>query len=974
MENSSEARQDLIDASRAAFVDRSINHKVELRPRLVVNDWQRKEKIIYELDKQLRNCTEFWFSVAFISMSGLILLLNVFEYLKDKNVKGHIITTDYLTFSEPKALRKLLEIPFIDCKVATNESFHTKGYCFKNIDGSFTTLIGSSNITGGALTANKEWNVKTTSLENGEFTFEFIREFETLWNNKDAISLSESWIKKYEVQYKEKNETEEKNVRLRTRVIEPNLMQQNAAKALSDMREDGKKRALLIAATGTGKTYLSAFDVRGYKPKRLLFLVHREQILNKAAESFKDVLGMNIEIGFLTGQKKDREVQYLFSTVQTMSKPEVFKSFRPDYFDYIVIDEVHKAGAPSYRRLINYFKPEFLLGMSATPDRPDKENIYELFDYNIACDIRLKQAMEYNLVCPFHYFGVADISVDGVEVDDDDFNRLATPERAKRIIEKANYFGYSGDRVKGLIFCSRKDSAQELSRLLNEQGLRTVALTGDDSIEYRESMVERLEQDENDETALDYILTVDIFNEGIDIPNINQVIMVRPTESSIIFIQQLGRGLRKLPTKEYVVVIDFIGNYKNSFMIPMALSGDRTYNKDNLRRFTTEGTLMIPGMSSINFDEIAKETIYKTIDNARFSEVALLKREFDTFRNQIGRIPTVKDFDRYGVIDIMRIVDKCGSYYDFLTKYYGDDYKVRFSEDQAKMLRYISQKLLPGKRPHELVMLKKCIEDTEDYLYGSWVSEMENTYKISPDIRIKKSLFNNLTNEFTRNALRSKFSSCVFIAESMNDFKVSDIFKSYLKNSEFRNAVKDIVESGLVKCRTDYQNCYKDTSFSLYQKYTYEDVLRLLNWPNDMNAQNIGGYFYKEEFKTMIVFINYDKDDDAIQYHDRFFNENKLIALSKAPRKVDSSDANHIYKRTPEDKDNRIFLFVRKNKDDNASKEFYFLGEVNAIGSPDPVQVPDNNNPGKTKNAFEITYILETPVRHDIYDYLTANI
>ena len=255
---------------------------------------------------------------------------------------------------------------------------------------------------------------------------------------------------------------------------------------------------------------------------------------------------------------------------------------------------------------MSYFKPSFLLGMSATPDRPDRENIYELFDYNIALDIRLKDALENNLLCPFHYFGIADIKVNGEPLQEEaDFNDLTTEERVERIIEQSEYYGFSGDRVKGLIFCSHVNEARILSQELNKRrkdnrrNWRTAYVTGDTSIELREEYVRKLQSDSDDD-ILDFIITVDTFNEGIDIPKVNQIIMLRPTESSIIFIQQLGRGLRKNSIgKEYLVAIDFIGNYKKSFLIPVALSGDNTYDKDNLRKYITEGSSVIPDFLSV---------------------------------------------------------------------------------------------------------------------------------------------------------------------------------------------------------------------------------------------------------------------------------------------------------------------------------------------------------------------------------------
>ncbi len=402
-------------------------------------------------------------------------------------------------------------------------------------------------------------------------------------------------------------------------------MQVEAIQGLERLRENGQDRGLLISATGTGKTYLSAFELRNYNPKRALFIVHREQIGKQALNSFRNVFGDTRSMGILSGTSKVVDKDFIFSTIQTLSKDEILQSFDKNEFDYIIIDEVHKAGANSYQKIVNYFNPKFLLGMTATPERSDDFDIFKMFNYNIAYEIRLQQALEEDLLCPFHYFGVSDVTIDGIELDDKiDFKYLVAEERVKHIIDKINFYGYCGERVKGLIFCSDKKEAKELSDIFNTKGYKTVALTGESLQEEREKAIERLEQDET-LNSLDYIFTVDIFNEGVDIPSVNQVVMLRPTKSSIIFVQQLGRGLRKNKFKEYVVIIDFVGNYNSNFLIPIALSGDRTFNKDTIRKYVMEGTRVIPGCSTINFDEVSKKKIFESIDLANFNNIKLIK-------------------------------------------------------------------------------------------------------------------------------------------------------------------------------------------------------------------------------------------------------------------------------------------------------------------------------------------------------------
>ena len=274
---------------------------------------------------------------------------------------------------------------------------------------------------------------------------------------------------------------------------------------------------------------------------------------------------------------------------------------------------------------MSYYKPRLWLGMTATPDRPDDENIYAMFNHQILLDLRLQQALEQNLLCPFHYFGITEFVDDNLKPGDlADFSKLTSDARVRHILRQVKLFGYSGTRVKGLMFCSTNKEAQELSRKFNAAGLRTLALSGEDPQQTREEAISKLTADSGDE--LDYILTVDIFNEGVDIPEVNQVVLLRQTQSPIVFIQQLGRGLRKSPGKEYLVVIDFIGNYDNNYMIPVALSGDRSYQKDSMRKTLIANT--IPGNSTIHFDVIARERIFKAIDAARTNSMAELRNAY----------------------------------------------------------------------------------------------------------------------------------------------------------------------------------------------------------------------------------------------------------------------------------------------------------------------------------------------------------
>ena len=968
--------QKLQNGIETAFVDGNVVSDLFWRPQFLSNNYQEGKKVISTVEEELLHCDQFQISVAFITLSGVEPLLQTFKELEKRGVRGRILTTDYLTFSEPKALEKLDQLYNIDLRMYKTEGekggFHTKGYIFQN-EGRYNIILGSSNMTASALTVNKEWNARIISTEEGEFAQHLLQEFESFWESERTIKFGEC-AEQYTIKYEAAKEQRKRAARetipsLEQYVLEPNSMQVEFIRNLHELVEDGKDKALLISATGTGKTYASAFALRNEGPERILFVVHREQIARQALDSYQRVFGSEDTFGLVSGSHKEFEEKYVFATMQMMAKQDTLNRYNPDDFDVIVIDEVHRAGAESYQRIMSYFRPKLWLGMTASPERTDGYDIYSLFDHNIAYEIRLQQALEEDLLCPFHYFGITEITVNGELLSEDmSFSNLTSDNRVEHIIREAEYYGFSGDRVRGLVFCSRKDEAKELSSKFNARGYRTEFICGEDTQEKREECIERLTGDNTDD-ALDYIFTIDIFNEGVDIPEINQVIMLRSTQSPIIFVQQLGRGLRKANDKDFVVVLDFIGNYANNYMIPIALSGDRSYNKDSMRKYVAEGTRIIPGSSSVHFDEIARKQIYESIDNAKTNTIQLLKDSYRNLKYKLGRIPDIRDFEEHGSIDVMKFIEKCGSYYAFLRKY-EPDYTVKLNKVEEQIVEYISTKLATGKRIHELEMLN-LITRRNDRLWFYFSQIMKAQYGIVLTKEERRSLFLNLTNKFGKDTEKKKFNSCIFLDENDEEFAVSKSFDQMLRNNEdFFYIVTELIDFGISRYKKLYASRYKDTNLELYQKYTYEDVCRLLNWDTNMNAQNIGGYFYDKGTKTLPVFINYEKDDDAIAYEDRYISNTELIALSKHPRRVDSTDADHIYKRTEEDKNNRIFLFVRKNKDDKETKEFYFLGEVFAVGEPNQIQMQTPE--GKTDNAFEINYHMDVPVREDIYNYITG--
>lgn len=485
---------------QTAFIDAGTISNLAYKPQFVSNDYKNGHKVLASIEGELTSCDEFAISVAFITMSGITPILQTLKDLEQRGISGRILTTDYLMFSEPKALDKLAQLKNIQLKMYrtgdSEEGFHTKGYIFRDKE-IYRIIVGSSNITLNALTRNREWNTRLVSTDHGEYTKQIICEYETLWNapnSTDYDEFIEYYRTRYEIVKKQRSIARQNSIpSIEQYRLQPNKMQIEFINSLKKLKTQGASRALLISATGTGKTFASAFALREENVKKALFLIHREQIAKQAIISYRKVFGNMRTFGLLSGNSKDYEADYVFATMQMMAKTETLERFRRDEFDTIIIDEVHRAGTESYQKIMRYFQPKFWLGMTASPDRTDNFDIYKLFDHNIVYEIRLQQALEENLLCPFHYFGITDLEIDGEVFDDNsgvrNFVNLVCDARVEYIIKQAEYYGFCGERVKGLIFCSRKDEAQELSDKFNARGYRTIFLSGDTSLAKREECV-----------------------------------------------------------------------------------------------------------------------------------------------------------------------------------------------------------------------------------------------------------------------------------------------------------------------------------------------------------------------------------------------------------------------------------------------------------------------------------------------------
>lgn len=927
-------------------------------PRLVMN--HAGSTVEHAIVEELSRCDAFTFSVAFISPGAIAQLK---QQLTDFTGTGCVITSDFLGFNQPQAFAELLNLSHhtgIDVRRHTAKGFHPKGYVFDR-GRSFTAIIGSSNLTSAALSQNHEWNLRVSAAQGSDL----VAQLERVLADQLAASepLTQEWIDEYAARYvappPRRAGTLTPSDDLATVTITPNAMQQDALIALDLARANGAERAIIVSATGTGKTILSALAAREVNPARLLFVVHREQILDRTIVEYRRVLGGPAnDFGKLAGGSKQLDRRYVFATVQTLSQPSVLSAIAPDAFDLVIVDEAHRAGAESYRRVIDHLKPAFLLGMTATPERTDSFNVYELFHYNVPYEIRLHHALEEEMLSPFHYYGVADVTfADGTTTTDEtELRLLITPERVQYLLEAMDRYCQAGVAPRGLIFCSRKDEARALSVELNARDfrgrkLRTVALTGDDSVALREEAVRELELGN-----LDYILTVDIFNEGVDIPTINQVIMLRQTQSAIVFVQQLGRGLRLADNKDYLVVIDFIGNYANNFMVPIALFGDETLNKESLRERLNETVEAgaLPGLSSVSFDEISRARVLEAIASTALDSMANLKTALIAMQNRVGTVPALWDFYRFESVDPVLLATRKGHYPDLVQSLL----RIRhdLSPEASRALSLLSREVLSAKRLEEFVLLERLLAQRTVNLIE--IAEAFRARALPGDELSVRTAIDTLALRGYSQGDQSRYG--VGVAEQVGDsVRLTHAFSdSFGSSPVLATAVADLVKTGIALTEDRY---VADRPFTPGMQYSRRDAARIVGWSRSV-ASTVYGYKTDEALGVCAAFSTLNKAegvDASTAYEDALLDPSSMRWFSKNNRNLQSRDIKPVIAGAVD-----LHVFVKK--DDAEGSDHYYLGQATVA---EAVETTMPGADGQPLPVVSMTLRFDEPIRQGLFDY-----
>jgi len=831
-------------------------------------------KFIDKLKRSIDMCKAFYFSVSFIKKPGLRLLATNMEAAIARGARGCLLTSTYQNFTDVESLQFFYSLQErypdrFSCRLdrecfhdfnGNTVGFHSKGYLFEFEDHT-ELLVGSSNITVYALLKNVEWDVSVMEDDAKETYAAAKEEFDALWEH--TLPLTMDLINEYKTRLYYSIERWDMDYEIANSEIKPNYMQRRALKELNRVRAMGASRALITASAGSGKTFLAAFDALNFNPKRLLYIVHEGSILMKSYETFSRVFGSDKSYGIYNGEYKESEADFVFSTNITMANS--LELFEPHTWDYIIIDECHHATAETYRRIIEYFEPQFLLGITATPERMDGEDVLSLFDQNVPYELRLRDAIINGLVVPFQYYGIRDELIEyGLKETKghrfvEQFSDEAHCDFIYRMIEKHRQ---PGQKLKALAFCRDISHAIRMSQAMEEY-YNTRYLTGRNSVGERV----RAYKDLQDESAeLEILFTVDILNEGVDIPGVNMVLFLRPTDSQTIFIQQLGRGLRKYEGKKYVTVLDFIGNdYKRSVQIAFAL-GSMAENfvlEKNLVAALVKDDFVKIGLRDygveIHLDELSKKEILAFIDEVNFNTKTYLQKDYANFKQYISATGYPHHVDYLNndyAPDLIKFMQsringrKNASYLGFLQAI-GESGLPSFNEHQESFIKYVSE-MLPIVRSYEYLIIQALI-------LGAGESSLE---EIQRHVQVNELRYN-----------QAAFDHAIFYMIASGYFRlVGETFSlaDIELDVEFEAYMQDLLEYGLGKYDIEFHDAAQGDVFHLWAKYRKEQVQQLLlNNPKDIM---LGTKIYDGTVYAYVTVIKGSGTKEALKYADGYID------------------------------------------------------------------------------------------------------
>ena len=949
---------------------------------LIINEKAKFRNFFIYLKQELLNCKKFYFIVSFIKYSGIQLLISTLDELEKQGIQGEIITSVYLNITDSKALQKLLSYKNIKVKIYNNssESFHTKAYLFEK-EKYHSVVIGSSNISQSALYSAEEWNVKLTDSSFFNIYGKSLNQFEKLWHSNEAIELTQDFIDEYEKYKKSVNVQNTFDYR-KTKIEQenefvPNSMQKRVLQKLKETRINGNKKGLVISATGTGKTYLAAMDIKQFfeinsntenklfkindkKSKtsniKFLFIAHREELLENAINVFSKILKIDKnEFGRIYGGLKEIDKSIIFASIQSLRN--CYNEFKPSFFDYVIVDEFHHSMSDSYLKTLSYFNPKFLLGLTATPKRMDGKDILSLCDYNVVDEIGIKEALEEDLIVPFHYFGINDytINYDNIPYKNGKYNEkillenLLLNTRADYIVKKINKFGFDGDELSAVAFCQNIEHAFFMKEEFSKKGYKSAVITANTSSNERSEILEKFKN-----KKIEILCVVDILNEGIDIPTINLLLFLRPTMSSTIFIQQIGRGLRKAKNKDFVTIIDFIGNHKKDYLLINYFSSE-VDNKDTL--FTKKEKIIneiknqfsnIPKSCYVELDRICQNRIIEKIEKINFSSKNILKEMYLDYKAEIGKSENeflqIADFDT-NIELFQELCLKMHSFYNAQLQF--EDSKIFKNENEKnplntteiEFLEYLEKKITLVE-PFTFLIID-YLATGKEYINNS---DLLNKYKRFFDIK------RNFEKHYLLNRIFEELIEDEILEKSLYGYKFSKKYKNLFSNKKlneknnmksqqkenklnFINRLKQLIHLGLNEFKRNDLDEFNENILISYKEYKRVELQILLDSKVPKGSWRAG---YANTDKDICLFATIDKThifQENLKYDNSLFADDIIQWISQ-PKTSHNSSVGQMFIHHKE-KGFKVHIFIRKYAFMNGNKTnpFIYLGNAQYYSS-----------------------------------------